>query len=349
MLQKQLWRGLVLGAALGYGAVRASRARRRISFAGRCVIVSGGSRGLGLALARMLVKEGAKVGIAARDREELDRAAADLRTLVPGAKVVAVVCDIAHQTEVNQAVEKISNALGPVEVLLNVAGMIQVGPWEHMKTRDFEEAFDVHLWGPLNMMRATIPHMRKRTFGRIVNVASVGGAVAVPHMLPYASSKAALIGLSDGIRSELIQSGIRVTTAIPSLMRTGSHVNARFKGQHGKEFAWFSAADSMPLLSLSAERAARQILEACRYGDYHVAVGWPARVAEIVSALAPNLTARALGSAHSVMPTIAGDSGNESQSGWRARDLDGPRLTCRADEAIEAFNEGPPRAAASKG
>ena len=132
-----------------------------------------------------------------------------------------------------------------------------------------------HFWGPFHLMQECIPLMRRRGFGRIVNIASIGGRMAVPHLAPYSASKFALIGLSDAVRAEIARYGIRVTTVSPGLMRTGSPINAQVKGQHAAEFTWFAIADAIPGLSISAERAARQILEACRYGDPELTIGAP--------------------------------------------------------------------------
>lgn len=338
----RFWQGVGAGVALGVVVAKAARARRRISFAGKRVIVSGGSRGLGLVMARVLAQEGARVALLARDPEELARAKADVRAIEPQAEVLTIVCDVAHQLEVTQSVEQVVSAWGGVDVVFNVAGVIQVGPWEHMKTKDFEEALDVHLWGPLNMMRAVMPHMLTNGFGRIVNVASVGGTVGLPHMLPYAASKAALINLSSALSAEVSRYGIRVSVAVPGLIRTGSHVNARFKGHHEQEYAWFASAESMPVLSVSAERAAKQIIGAGRYGDYHVAIGWPARLAEIANGLAPNLTARALSCANRAMPEKDGHAGEESRSGWNSRDPEATS-TRLLDRKGSGMNQGEAR------
>lgn len=99
--------------------------------------------------------------------------------------------------------------------------------------------------------------MRRQRGGRIVNVSSVGGKIGVPHLLPYTASKFALTGLSEGLRVELKRERILVTTVCPGLMRTGSPRNALFRGKHKREYAWFAIADSLPLLSISAESAAR--------------------------------------------------------------------------------------------
>ena len=131
-----------------------------------------------------------------------------------------------------EAVAHILDRLGDVDVLINNAGVIQVGPLEHMEHQDFENAMATHFWGPLHLMLELIPSMRRRGFGRIVNISSIGGRIAVPHLAPYAASKFALTGLSDAVRAELAPHGIRVTTVCPGLMRTGSPVNAQVKGQH---------------------------------------------------------------------------------------------------------------------
>jgi short-subunit dehydrogenase len=199
-------------------------------------------------------------------------------------------------------VSEVQEHLGPVDVLVNNAGIIQTGPVESMTLEDFKEAVDTHLWGPLYTTLAVLPEMKQRGEGRIVNIASIGGRVSVPHLVPYSASKFALVGLSDGMRAELAQDGIKVTTVCPSLMRTGSPRNATFKGDHEKEYAWFYVSDSLPGLSVNAERAARRILEGCRRGDAEVLVGLPAKLAAVARTLAPNLTAQLLAHVNRWLP-----------------------------------------------
>jgi short-subunit dehydrogenase len=163
-----------------------------------------------------------------------------------------------------------------------------------MTMEDFEEAIATHLWAPLYTTLAVLPEMKRRGEGRIVNIASIGGKVSVPHLVPYSASKFALVGLSDGMRAELAQDGIKVTTVCPGLMRTGSPRNAFFKGDHEKEYTWFSLSGSLPGLSINAERAAKKILEACRRGDAEVLVGLPAKLGAVARTLAPNLTSALL-------------------------------------------------------
>ncbi len=275
-----------VGAALG---LRKVLKRNRYSYSGRTVLITGGSRGLGLVMARMLLKEGARVAICGREQSTLDRAREELER--SGGGVLAIPCDVTDQVQVEAMVAAIHERWGAVDVLINNAGIIQVGPLESMTLEDFREAVDIHLWAPLFTTLAVLPEMKRRGEGRIVNISSVGGKVSIPHLVPYAASKFALVGLSDGMRAELRQDGILVTTVCPGLLRTGSPRNAYFKGNHEAEYAWFSVGDSLPLMSMSAENAARRILEASRRGDAEALVGMPAKVAAVSRALAPNLTA----------------------------------------------------------
>src|SRR6185436_17010542 len=149
-------------------------------------------------------------------------------------------------------------------------------------------------WGPLHLMLEITPIMRHRRFGRIINISSIGGRMAVPHLALYSASKFALTGLSDAVRAELDPYGIRVTTVAPGLMLTGSPINAQFKGQHGAEYAWFKIASSIPGLTMAADRAAMKILEACRYGDPSLTITAHARLAVAANAVLPSAVARAM-------------------------------------------------------
>src|SRR5207248_10974741 len=133
-----------------------------------------------------------------------------------------------------------------------------------------------------------IPEMRRGGGGRIVNVSSIGGKIGVPHLVPYCASKFALAGLSESSRAELAKDGILVSNVAPGLMRTGSPFNAWFKGHHRDEFTWFAISDSLPLLTISAERAASQVVDAMRRGDAELVISWPAKLAVLTNAIAPN-------------------------------------------------------------
>ncbi len=302
--------------ALGIGcgiALNARQARKRFSFRGRAVVITGGSRGLGLVLARQLARERARLCLLARDSEELERAKSQLRSL--GTDVLTITCDIRKQSEVNEAIRRVVDSFGTVDVLINNAGIIQVGPLDHMTVQDFEDALAVHLFAPLYCTLAVLPHMRKAASGRIVNISSIGGKVAVPHFLPYSASKFALTGFSDALRAELRREKIFVTTVCPGLMRTGSPRNAQFKGRHRREYAWFAVADSLPLLSVSAERAARSIIEACRRGSARLIIGAPARAAVLMNELFPGAMTTLMSVTNRVLPGASSEAGTGSHPG----------------------------------
>ena len=258
------------GAAIATGlAVRAAvRARRYLDLRERTVLITGGSRGLGLNLARIAAEDGANVAICARDEDELYRARDELRGIVSHPdRVLAVQCDVTVQAQVDELVRGAVGHFGAIDFLVNNAGTIQVGPMEEMTLRDFEAAMALHFSAPLYATLAVLPLMRGRRCGRIVNITSIGGKVPAPHLLPYTASKFALVGLSEGLRAELVKDNVFVTTVVPGLFRSGSARNAFFKGRADEEFAWFATSDVLPGVSMSVRRLARRILRAAQHGQ----------------------------------------------------------------------------------
>lgn len=289
---------LMYAALAGIGLCAATtcavRWSRQMDFRGKSVLITGGSRGLGLVLARRFAAEGARVAICARDPEELHKAVEDLARR--GAKdIVAVPCDVCSQDDVARMVGEVAKRLGGIDVLVNNAGTISVGPMETMTVADYEEAMRTHFYGPLFTTLAVLPHFRNRGGGRIVNISSIGGKIAVPHLLPYSASKFALTGFSEGLRAELQKDNIYVTTVCPGLMRTGSPRNAFFKGRHREEHAWFHVSDAAPLMSIGADRAARQIVRACRFGRAEIVLSLPAKLAVKLFNLFPGLSSQIAG------------------------------------------------------
>jgi len=303
----------------------------------KVVLITGGSRGLGLVLARHICARGGNVAIIARDPDELVRAKTDL---VPrGGKVLTVECDLLDAGQTQLAVRKIIDRFGKIDVLINNAGIIEVGPLEHMTPEDFDRAMRLHFWAPFELISQIVPEMRIWGGGRIVNISSIGGKIAVPHMAPYSASKFALTGLSDALRAELARDNIYVTTVAPGMMRTGSHVNAKFKGKHDSEFAWFAASAGAPLLSMNANRAARKILAACRRGQPSLTLTFLARLQVLANALFPNLTGYAMRLINRFLPESAGAEGNQSRAGSEVRRLIPDWLTRSADKATARNNE----------
>jgi NAD(P)-dependent dehydrogenase (short-subunit alcohol dehydrogenase family) len=328
-------------AALGVGAVAAYSAlkkqRPEYDFRGKVVFITGGSRGLGLILARGFAERGARIAICARNGGELMRAKEDLQTR--GAEVFQTICDVRNQSEVNAAVEAVRNHYGQIDVLVNNAGVIQVGPLENQTQEDFETAMAIHFWGPYYTMNAVLPEMKSRGGGRIVNISSIGGKIAVPHLAPYCASKFALVGLSSAMRVELAKDNIFVTTVCPGLMRTGSHVNAVFKGQKEKEYAWFSIGNALPVSSINGDRAAEQIIESVQRGDAELIISIQAKLAAKASALFPELTADVTGLVNRALPEAGGIGENHALGKDSTSYLSPSFLTALSDEESRQNNE----------
>ena len=337
--QKQ---ALAVGAA-GIGALamaRAWRAREAYDFNGKSVVITGGSRGLGLVMAREFAAEGARLTLIARDEAELQRAETDIKTREPFAEVHTAVADVRKRYDAERAIGQTLERFGSVDVVINNAGIIQVGPIDHMKLADYEDAMNTHFWGPLYMMLAALPHMRRQGGGRIVNISSIGGKIAVPHLVPYSASKFALTGLSDGLRLELMRDNILVTTVCPGLMRTGSPVNAMFKGKRPQEYAWFAISDSLPLASINADRAARQILNACRRGDAELVITVQAKLAVLARAMAPELFQDAMAMMNGLLPGPSSADGDEARPGRESESEWAPStLTATTYKAAQKNNE----------
>ena len=335
-LKSRLLMTLGATAAAVAGGQALLRRFRTWDLAGRNVLVTGGSRGLGLVLARELVREGARVAICARDEDTLDRARAELQH---EGVAIALRCDLTEPGDVSEMVKQVVARLGPIDALINNAGIITVGPLDAMTREDFERAMRTNFWGPLNAILAVLPDMRARRMGRIVNVASIGGKISVPHLIPYSASKFALVGLSEGLRTELARDGIQVVTICPGLMRTGSPRHAEFKGNHRAEYAWFSISDALPGLSMDAGRAAREIVLALRVGEPGRILSMPAKLGALVHGLFPGLTAEVLSAVNRALPAAPVDSRQPVKGEASASRLSPSWLTRLGDRAAVQNNQ----------
>jgi short-subunit dehydrogenase len=296
----------VLGA--GLAAREVVRRRPGYDLHRKVALVTGGSRGLGFAIAEQLIGEGARVVICARDEERLERA----RELLSagGGDVRAIRCDVSSREEVEQMISEI----GRVDVLVNNAGVIAVGPVETARIEDFEQMHAIMFWGVVYPTYAVLPQMTERGEGRIVNITSIAGKVSVPYLLTYNAAKFAAVGFSEGLRAELAGKGIAVTTVVPGLMRTGSYVAALFKGQRELLYTLFTPLTTTPLSSISARRAARKIVAAMKRGDPELIYTLHANLAARASGVAPGTTQRVLGVVARLLPK---GGGVEPIPGWQ--------------------------------
>jgi short-subunit dehydrogenase len=296
---------LLATTGLAYSIVHEQRkANARRELKGKVVLVTGGSRGLGFAIARELALWGARLALTARNAEELDRARA--RLLASGCAAPANVwvhaCDVSAEDQVRDLVPVATGHFGRIDVVVNNAGIILVGPLQSLTLNSFHQAMNNNFFGALHTTLAVLPQMLARGDGAIVNIGSIGGKIAFPHLLPYVASKFAITGWSQGLHAELNGRGIRVTTVSPGIMRTGSHIQARFTGNAEEEYRWFAAAASLPGTAANATVAARKIVTALAMGTAEVSIGLQATVAARLSNVAPELTAALLSLANASLP-----------------------------------------------
>jgi NAD(P)-dependent dehydrogenase (short-subunit alcohol dehydrogenase family) len=310
-------------------------------FEEQVVFITGASRGLGFALAAEFGRRGATVAIAARHTRTLNDARDRLARA--GISVLAIPCDVRDPASVRRALDAVLGAHGRLDVLVNNAGVTTVGPAETMRREDYKEAMATHFWGAYNVIEAALPLFKRHGCGKIVNVASIGGRISLPHLLPYSASKFALVGFSEGLHAELAQHNITVTTVCPGLMRTGSPRNAWFKGQSRAEYTWFALADALPGISIAASTAARQIVDACANGKADLVLTLPARIGTVVHSLAPSLTARSLSLVNRLLPKARPDQ-NRAISGSRSETgVTRSPLTALNRKAEREFNQRPAR------
>jgi NAD(P)-dependent dehydrogenase (short-subunit alcohol dehydrogenase family) len=329
---------LSLGVAAGMTAMHLLF-RRNYDLRGKTVFVTGSSRGLGLVLAREFAARGSRVVISARDGEALERAAADVRRY--GNEVLPLETDITMREDAETAIDQIRRHYGPVDVLVNNAGMICVGPLEVMTIDDFRDSLNTHFWGPYFTTMAVLPDMKAAKQGRIVNISSIGGKISVPHLLPYSVGKFALTGFSEGLRAALLKDQIYVTTVCPGLMRTGSPRNALFKGNNEAEYAWFSISDALPGLSMNAERAAHRIVNACVRGDAEIILSAPAMAAVKFEAMFPAITADLLGIVNNLLPSADNYDKTTKTGKQSISDLSPSWVTALNERAAAANNQAP--------
>jgi NAD(P)-dependent dehydrogenase (short-subunit alcohol dehydrogenase family) len=284
---------------------------------GRVALITGASRGLGLALAQEFARQGVRLAICGRDEDSLAWARDTLADA--GAQALAIPCNVSDRMQVEHLAEQVLAHYGRIDILVNNAGIITVGPLETLILEDFEQAMETTFWGGVYTTLAVLPHLLERGEGRVVNITSIGGKVSMPHLLAYSCAKFAMVGFSEGLRAEIAQHGVGVVTVAPGLMRTGSPVNASFKGRHQAEYTWFALGDSLPVSSISAARAACQIVAATRRGDPEVVLSSQAKLLSLAHGVVPGVVADALGIVNRWLPAPGGIgqdalSGDESET-----------------------------------
>jgi 3-oxoacyl-[acyl-carrier protein] reductase len=186
--------------------------------AGRVAVVTGGSRGIGAAIAGALVEGGAAVVVSGRDADRLERTVKDLDAT--GASVVAVVADAARREDCDRLVDTTKQRFGRLDVLVNNAGITRDGLLVRMKDEDWDQVMETNLRGAFLMTRAAAKVMMRQKAGRIINIASTAGAMGNAGQANYSAAKAGLIGLTKSTARELAHWSILVNAVAPGLIET---------------------------------------------------------------------------------------------------------------------------------
>lgn len=299
-------------------------------------LVAGASRGLGLAVARELGNAGQRVVITARTADDLRRATALLDA--EGVSAIARVQDVGDAAAARELVADVETEHGPIETLITVAGMLKVGPLPD-RAEDYDEPIDTMLRGPINMVHAVLPRMRRRGHGRIGIVTSIAAIVPTPHLVPYTAAKYGAIGFAQGLTEELQGEPISVTTIVPGLMRTGGHWHADYTGRPGQEYAWFALLSSLPIISIAADRAAGIIVRGVLAGRTKIIFTPLARVGEVAYRISPRATVSLLGLTNRLLPRPAD---GHAPGYIAARDISSSlydRVTTLGRRAIDQLNQ----------
>jgi NAD(P)-dependent dehydrogenase (short-subunit alcohol dehydrogenase family) len=297
---------LGLGLASTIVSTLSDRTRNKANWTrGKVVVITGSSRGLGLALAEEFGQRGAQLVLTARNEAQLAEARRLLvdRGAVRNADDILIIpADLRNPDEAARLIDEATRRFGRVDILINNAGVITVGPIENQPLEQFRDVMDANFFSGLHCTLAVLPQMLERQSGSIANVTSIGGRVAVPHLLPYCASKFAAVGFSEGLGMELRSRGIRVTTICPGLMRTGSHRNAFFTGDSSREYQWFSLAANTPGASASARHAAKKIANGIIAGCAEITITPQALLAARLGNISPEAKRIAMMAMYMALP-----------------------------------------------
>lgn len=184
-------------------------------FKNKNILLTGGSSGLGLALAQALAAEGAHLALLARDPRKLEQAALGLRHKYPASQIQTFAADVTDAAGLERVIQQTLENFGRIDLLINNAGILREGYFETLRDADFREVMEINFLGVVNVTRAVLPHL-KASRGRLVNIASVAGLTGTFGYTPYCAAKHALVGFTECLQYELPPQGVRVHLVCPA-------------------------------------------------------------------------------------------------------------------------------------
>lgn len=295
-------RRLFTCALVTAGAAAAVYAWRRLPrrhTQGRTVLITGGSRGLGLELAREFLAAGARVALCARNQAELERAR---QRLAPAGEPVSIhVADISDPQDVDRLVSEVAERWGRLDILVNNAALFMSGPMALMRVEDYERILKVNLIGTIIVTETCRPYLERR--GGVITIVSAAGLLPAPHLAPYAVSKAGVSMYAQLLEVELADRGLETMAVYPSYMPTGVSYHADYRGAVAAEQHTVQRLMQVPFLAVDQRRGAGIIVDAWRYGRRVVIYPAVVRLSVMLTGLVPEFVLRIARRANRYYPT----------------------------------------------